>query len=198
LDLVSNACSVGGSGLFDPGSALLGILLAIPVRQHPRGKQALWIGSINAVIWVTLWLLFSVVIPQRNAISGPEVERVQVSNDQAIVKAHGSDDAGMIFMFGAEADRWTPGGLYLDTMFDMTLGWGGFERGVRWTIKTRHGIYAHYRLDGPPGPMLGKIVFHPGTPAAEADGSYVIGEFRPDNGKPLPISVRLGADAQRG
>jgi ABC-type sugar transport system permease subunit len=30
------------------------------------------------------------------------------------------------------------------------------------------------------GEMLGKIVFHPGTPAPEADGSYVIGEFRRD------------------
>jgi hypothetical protein len=39
--------------------------------------------------------------------------------------------------------------------------------------------------------MLGKIVFHPGTPVPEADGSYVIGEFRPDKGDPLPIAVRL-------
>ncbi|MEA3212535.1 MAG: eukaryotic-like serine/threonine-protein kinase [Chthoniobacter sp.] len=38
------------------GSALLGVLLAIPVRQHPRGKQALWIGSINAAIWLILAL----------------------------------------------------------------------------------------------------------------------------------------------
>ncbi len=35
-------------------SALLGVLLAIPVRQHPRGKQALLIGSINAAIWLLL------------------------------------------------------------------------------------------------------------------------------------------------
>ena len=159
------------------GSALLGLLLAIPIRQHPRGKHALW--------------LFSGVISPRNAITGPEIERVQVGNDRAIVKARGSEDAGMIFLFGTETNRWTLGGLYLDTMFDVTLGWGGFERGARWTIKTRHGIYAHYRLDGPPGPMLGKIVFHPGAMAPETDGSYVIGEFRPDNGKPLPISVRL-------
>ena len=27
--------------------------------------------------------------------------------------------------------------------------------------------------------------------AVEPDGSYVIGEFKPDNGKPLPISVKL-------
>jgi hypothetical protein len=40
--------------------------------------------------------------------------------------------------------------------------------------------------------MHGKIVFHPGAPAPEVDGSYVIGEFQPENGgAPLPIAVRL-------
>jgi len=39
--------------------------------------------------------------------------------------------------------------------------------------------------------MDGKLVFHPGTPPPEADGTYVIGEFRPDSGEALPISVRL-------
>jgi hypothetical protein len=158
-------------------TALLGMALAIGVDRTPCGKQALWFGGILTGVWVALWLFFSSVHTQQQAISGPEIEGVQVSNDQAIVKGRGSETAGMIFMFGTEADRWTPGGLYLDTMFDVTLGWGGFERGARWTIKTRHGIHAQYRLYGPPGPMLGKIAFHPGTRAPEADGSYVIGEF---------------------
>jgi hypothetical protein len=35
-------------------SALLGILLAIPVRQHPRGIQTLMIGCINLAIWLML------------------------------------------------------------------------------------------------------------------------------------------------
>jgi hypothetical protein len=41
------------------------------------------------------------------------------------------------------------------------------------------------------GKVLGKIVFHSGTPAPEADGSYIIGEFLPDEGEPLPIAVKL-------
>jgi len=51
------------SGMLEPtpvpifsilGSALLGTLLAIPVRKHPRGKTALMIGSINLAIWLLL------------------------------------------------------------------------------------------------------------------------------------------------
>ena len=69
-----------------------------------------------------------------------------------------------------------------------------FVHGVNWVIKSRPSIYTNHRLDGPPGPMIGKIVFHPGTPAPEADGSYIIGEFRPETGVPLPIAVRLIKD----
>jgi hypothetical protein len=61
-------------------------------------------------------------------------------------------------------------------------------------MKPRHGIHSNYRLDGPPGALLGRIAFHPGTAAVEPDGSYVIGEFRPDKGEPLPIAVRVEKD----
>jgi hypothetical protein len=142
-----------------------------------------------------LWPLVSLVnsrSPTGAANSfGPEIERVEVTEAQAVIKARGSDDAGLIFMFGTVTDRWTPGGLYLEAMFDVTLGRSGFERGVRWTIKSRRGLHARHRLDGPPGKMLGKIVFHPGTPSPGSDGSYIIGEFLPDEGEPLPIAVKL-------
>lgn len=39
--------------------------------------------------------------------------------------------------------------------------------------------------------MPGKLAFHPGTPAADSEGVHVIGEFRPENGPPVPIAVRL-------
>ena len=123
---------------------------------------------------------------------GPEIERVEVSKDQAVVKQRRFNGGGMIFTFGSMANRWSPGSVYFDHIFDVTLEWPWFRRhDANWVIKTRHGIYASYRLDGPPGPMLGKIVFHPGTPAPEADGSYVIGEFKSETGVTLPISVRL-------
>ena len=146
--------------------------------------------------------------------AGPEIERVVVSMDQAVVKQRRFDGEGMIITFGTMTNRWTPGSLYLDAMLDINLEWPWFHwHGANWVIKSRRGIYWSYRLDGPAGPMLGKIVFHPGTPAPAADGSYVIGEFRrdteaeaaakkaddsrvfgefqPGGGQPIPIAVRL-------
>jgi hypothetical protein len=102
----------------------------------------------------------------------------------------------MMIAFGAMTNRWTPEGVYLSAMFDITQERGWFVRGVNWVIKSRPSIHASHRLEGPAGSMLGKIVFHPGTPAPEADGSYVIGEFRPERGGPLPIHVKLESDGK--
>ena len=126
--------------------------------------------------------------------TGPDIERVEIGNDNAVVKQRRYDGEGMIIAFGTGTNRWTPGGLYLDAMFDISLGWPAFGQGANWTVQTRRGVRISYRLDGPLGPMLGKIVFHPATPAREADGSYVIGEFRPEKGEPVPITVRLERD----
>ncbi len=123
--------------------------------------------------------------------SGPEIERVEVTRDKAVVHQRRYDERGMIITFGPMTNRWTPSGQYLDSMLDVTLEWPWLGKGAQWTVKNRHGIHWDYRLDGPPGPMLGKIVFHPGAAAPEADGSQVIGEFRPDKGEPLPIAVRF-------
>jgi tRNA A-37 threonylcarbamoyl transferase component Bud32 len=168
------------------------IFMALPVRRLGAGKSALIVASLGVVIWP----LAALVIGRANTTAAsnsfrPLIDRVEISNERAIVRQPRFAGEGMIFLFGTKADRWTPGGLYLDTMFDVTLGWRWLDRGANWIIKTRHGTYAFYRLDGPPGPMLGKIVFHSGTAALEPDGSYVIGEFKPDNGEPLPISVKL-------
>ena len=128
------------------------------------------------------------------ATAAPEITRVGVSADQAVFKQREFHGEGMIFTFGTMTNRWTPGSEYFDHIFDVNLEWPWFGHGANWVIKSRHGIYLSYRLDGPPGPMLGRIVFHPGTPAPEADGSYVIGEFRPEKGEPLPIAVKLVKD----
>src|ERR1035441_1968164 len=135
------------------------------------------------------------------AASVPEIESVVVSRDKAIVKQRDFHGEGMIITFGTMTNRWEPGSLYFDNMFDVTMEfpwvWG---HSANWVFKTRHGTYwDYYKLDGPAGPMVGKLVFHSGKPAPEADGSYVIGEFRPETGAPLPIAVRLVADkpAQR-
>lgn len=123
--------------------------------------------------------------------TGAEIGRVDVTTDRATVLAQGSKGAGLIFLFGDASARWTPKSLYLDAMFDVTLTSGGFDPRTRWNITPRRGIRWTYQLEGPTGTMRGKLVLNPGTPAADSDGAYVIGEFLPENGKPVPIAVKL-------
>lgn len=141
-----------------------------------------------------LWTMLPVIERFPKAATntaGSEIQRVDVTSERATVQAHGSKDAGLIFLFGNAPARWTPKSLYLDAMFDVTLTSGGFDPGVRWNITPRRGIRWTYQLDGPTGAMSGKLSFQPGTPAADSDGAYVIGEFRPENAPPVPIAVKV-------
>ncbi|MDR3402031.1 MAG: protein kinase [Chthoniobacter sp.] len=183
-----------------------------PDDTIPRSRV---IGRVISVYWRATPLS-----PGANASNAtPEITRVEVSADKAVVKQRRFNGEGLLFTFGTMTNRWMPGSLYLDAMLDINLEWPWFNwHGANWVVKTRHGTYAYYRLDGPTGPMLGKIVFHPGMPAPEADGSYVIGEFRrdteaeaaakkaddscvfgefqPGGGQPIPIAVRLVRDSK--
>ena len=122
----------------------------------------------------------------------PVIESVVVSTDQAVVKLREFHGEEMIVTLGTVTRRWSPGSVRFDHLFDVSIEWPWFRwLGAKWVIKSRHGIHADYLLDGPPGPMHGKMVFHAGTPSPEADGSYVIGEFKSETGVVLPIAVRL-------
>ena len=62
-------------------AALAAVALAIPVRKSPRGRWALWFGSIQTIVWLFFWLAFSSVTtleqPTTTATSfGPVIERV--------------------------------------------------------------------------------------------------------------------------
>jgi|GEM_PF-2469381 len=173
----------------------LSILMALPVRRLGVGKCALIIAALGTAIWP----LIAFVAGQARTAAGvnaSSIERVEITEDRAVVRQRRFDGDGMIVTFGPMTNRWTPAGVYLEALFDITLEPKWLGSGARWVVKSRRGAYARYRLEGPPGAMLGKIVFHPGTAAPETDGSYVIGEFQPDGGEPLPIAVRLENDKQ--
>jgi tRNA A-37 threonylcarbamoyl transferase component Bud32 len=161
--------------------------------QLKTSRRLNWLVSIAIVLMIAACIIGKVIFNTPSASSDvPEIESIAVSKEKAVLKQRHFNGEGMTITFGPTTNRWTPASLYLETMFDVTIEWPRFSRhAANWVVKTRRGIHWSYKLDGPPGPMLGKIVFHPGTPAPEADGSYVIGEFRPDNGEPLPIAVRL-------
>ena len=124
----------------------------------------------------------------------PVIQRVEVSRDKAVVHSANYDGSGLLITFGTGTNRWTPSGLFLDGLFNVTLEWSSAKSGARHVIQPRHGLHFNYRLDGPPGPMLGKLVFHPGPALPDAEGSRVIGEFQADTGKILPIAVKFVPD----
>ncbi|MDB6030463.1 MAG: hypothetical protein JWM16_801 [Verrucomicrobiales bacterium] len=172
----------------------LAIFMALPVRRLGVGKCALVIAALGMVIWpLAAFLVRPARVAERAQVAG--IEKIEVAADRALISQSRYDLEGMIIMFGSASNRWTPSGVFLDAMFDVALEPHRLDGGATWVMKPRHGIHSNYRLDGPPGPMLGQIAFHAGTAAMEPDGSYVIGEFKPDNGKPLPILVKLDKTA---
>ncbi len=126
--------------------------------------------------------------------TSPAIQRVEISQDKAVVHTARYDGSGLLITLGKGTNRWTPSGRYLDGLFNVTLEWPKFGSGARHVIQPRHGIHMNYRLDGPPGPMLGKLVFHPGSALPDAGGSCVIGEYQPETGEPLPIAVEFVPD----
>ena len=63
--------------------------------------------------------------------------------------------------------------------------------GHKFTYTVKHLSGQSSYREGDHGPVKGKIVLRKGKLSAEPDGSYVIGEFQPEGGAPLPIAVRL-------
>lgn len=172
--------------------------IAVSGRPWSRGRCVLLLAVLatSMLAVAALWSVKPFPVSTINA-TGTEIARVEVTSEQATVQSHGSKDAVLIFLFGNAPARWTPKSLYLDAMFDVTLTSGGFDPGVRWSITPRRGIRWTYRLEDTTGEMPGKLVFHPGTPAAEPDGVYVIGEFQPDVGQPQPIPIAVRLEVRR-
>ena len=145
---------------------------------------------------ITVQVPVLTVTPATPPVPGtnPGIQRVEISTDKAVVHQAHYDGSGLLITFGTRTNRWTPSGRYLDGLFNVTLEWPAFGSGSLHVIKPRHGIHMNYRLDGPPGPMVGKLVFNPGMALPDAEGFCVIGKFQPDTGEPLPLAVQLGTD----
>ena len=123
-----------------------------------------------------------------NNTTQSEIEQVVVSGDKAVVTQRNFNGEGMRITFGAASNRWEP--RHLDSLFAVTLESPWLGRGANWIIRSAHGAIG-YNLETPTGTVKGEIVFHPGKPVPETEGSYVIAEFHPDEGQPLPIAVKL-------
>jgi hypothetical protein len=123
--------------------------------------------------------------------SAPVIERVRVSVDKAAIEGCGSKDSWLVIKVGKDFLRC---GVVNDSHFTATIERAWWSGGFHCVVKDSRGKTLFAGWDNKVGLMTkqrGQLVFREGTPSPEADGSYVIGEFRPDNGTPLPITVRL-------
>jgi serine/threonine protein kinase len=118
----------------------------------------------------------------------PEIKRVTVSRDQATIKGRGSPDAGLWIMIGGTSNYWLAG--HWGMPFTVTAQYSRAGQDCEWIVKRALGN-VNYELEGDLGSLRGRFVFREGTPVAETDGSYTIGEFRPESRTPLPITVLL-------
>jgi serine/threonine protein kinase len=126
------------------------------------------------------------------AVPALEIQNVVVSTDKTVVvKQRQFNGEGLLFLFGDMTNRWEP--KHLDSLFAVTLQSDLFGHGADWVIRSAHGNIG-YNLETPAGTITGEIVFHRGTKRPEADGSYVIAEFQPTSGQPIPIAVKLVKD----
>jgi serine/threonine protein kinase len=186
------------------GLAAAGLWLRHRREDTPHGRTSrirhpgLWVLLVPVLLLIYLFasaLQRSHVWPVSSATAtSSAIQRVEISQDKAVVHTAHYDGSGLLITFGTGTNRWTPSGRYLEGLFNVTLEWPRFGSGALHVIKPRHGIHMNYRLDGPPGPMVGKLVFHPGSARPDAEGLCVIGKFQPDTGEPLPLTVQFVPD----
>jgi hypothetical protein len=114
---------------------------------------------------------------------------VEVSADKAVIEGRGARNASVSVDLRDEVYGLS---LFSDSPFTATLERSASGRGFHYVIKDARGnVTTDDIAFDPKTTGRGEIVFREGKPSPQPDGVYVIGEFRPETGKPEPISVHL-------
>ncbi len=130
--------------------------------------------------------------PRTPTPSAPGISHVDVAGGKAVIEGRATPDSHFILAVG---DSHTSCGFLNDLPFTAIIEPVDRDRGFACTIKDSVGNALLTLGNSRVGAMTyesGHVVFLDGAPSPEPDGSYVIGEFRPKKGQPIPISVRLG------
>ncbi|MFA6564959.1 MAG: protein kinase [Verrucomicrobiia bacterium] len=123
--------------------------------------------------------------------SSPVIARVVDGGRGKVIEGCGSADSWLVIRVGEGVLRC---GIINDSRFTATIERAWWSGGFNCVVKDSRGKVLFAGWDNKVGSMTkqrGRIVFREGTLAREPDGSYVIGEFRPDSGAPVPVTVRL-------
>jgi predicted Ser/Thr protein kinase len=128
--------------------------------------------------------------------SGPSITRVVDGGRGKVIEGQGSTDARFVISVGK--DHLTC--FLKDSPFTAVIECPMWGRGFNCTVKDSRGnslLKADNNSIGPMTTQRGRIVFRDGTLSPEPDGSYVIGEFQPETGAALLITVRLEMKASK-
>ncbi len=125
-------------------------------------------------------------------ISGAVILSVNVERNRAVITGRGAPGAWLMLRVGKGYSGCTfPKNAAFTATYELPM-WGN---GIHVVVKDDGGGKPLLAMErGRVGPMTeqdGRLVFRKGTPAAGPDGSYLIGEFRPDHGSPSPVTVGL-------
>lgn len=179
------------------------IVLGIIGWKSSAGKAAVIAAVVlpflaRLLVWETGgWTHVGVFAKTKSGASTadmPEIERVVVSRDQAVIKGRGAPDAKFVLQIGRDQASC---GFLNHLPFAATIDramWERWRGGIGCVVKDSQANVLLNLTQGSIGPITeqrGQIVFREGVPSAESDGVYVIGEVRPETGAPLPIAVRL-------
>ena len=203
----------GKDGEWHPGKAIEGHAQADYAFEGVRKDEA---GAVGLELRPYRWVEFrnvSLVPGQNSDVSvsafdsenelqtsqaaralnfAPTITRVEVDASKAVIEGRGATDAKFVLRIGQGSLNCA---FLNDSPFTATLErawWGG---GFNCVVKDSRGNVLLNVGGSRVGPMIehqrGRIVFRKGTPRPELDGSFILGEFRPETGQPFPISVLL-------
>ena len=170
---------------------------APPAQKPNRFRRRLVLSLILVPLGLLLVALLIPMLAHQSAkdhaaqSNRQEIESVEVSRDQTVIHGRaagpGSPIPGLYILVGTNSDFWLD--HHAPNPYAVTLS--TYPRN-KFTYTVKHYFGPVSYPDGDHGMVKGQIVLRKGKLSAEPDGSYVIGEFQPDSGEPLPISVRLG------
>ena len=125
------------------------------------------------------------------APSRPGIDRVLVAGGKATIEGQASPKSKLVFRVGAGFESC---GFRKPTRFTAVLWTPWLGRGLDAAVTAADGESVLTLGNGEFGPMgsqPGHIVFREGTIKPEADGSFIVADFRPQSGAAVPLSVRL-------